>query len=74
MLDIKVIKVKVMMFVKGLDLSNNVFEYEVNRLTNETFINENDATRPKNPTTLPPCGFHQFISRNLSLKNPAKND
>ena len=35
------------MFVQGLDLSNSVCEYEVNRLTNEKKLLEENETLPQ---------------------------
>jgi len=56
-----------------LDLSNNVCEYEVNLLTNEKLLEENETC--KILTTLdvrsnahPPKRFHQSISRNFLRK------
>ena len=58
---------------KGLDLRDNVCEYEVNRFTNEKVIrgkqnfNANCLRRWTIPH--PPGQIHQSISRNLSSKN-----
>ena len=37
------LKVKVIMLWKGFDLSKNVCEYEVNLLTNEKLLDENET-------------------------------
>ena len=61
---------------KGLDLRNNVCEYEVNQLTNETIItgkkhfNANCLWRrtPAHPTACPLGQIHQSISWNFLWK------
>ena len=70
------IKVKDTM-IKGLDLSNIVCEYEVNRLTNEQVIRGKrnfNATDVDRRTSRPnhPHGLQQSISRIFSPKYPAE--
>ena len=61
------LKVNVTTF--GLDLSNNVCEYEVNGLTNEKVIRGKRILMLIDAARMP--WFHQSISQTFSLKNPA---
>ena len=59
------------MFVQGLDLSNSVCEYEVNRLTNEKKLLEENETLPQivnNAGRTSPIYY-----KKLSSKTPAEH-
>ena len=54
---------------KGPDLSNNVCEYEVNRLTTENWLEENETVTQIVYNAGRPTGqTYQSISQNLLLK------
>ena len=58
---------------KGYDLSNNVCEYEVNRLTNELLEENETLMHIVYDARRPPNWIHQSVSLNFLRKNPAKN-
>ena len=60
------------MFVKVLDISNSVCEYEVNRLANEKKLLEENETLPQ---IVNHAGRTSPIyNQKLSSKTPAKNE